>query len=670
MVTCMPEICAQGTPAAPRILIPMAAKRPASKGRPGAKAANPFDVKVNKVKFDVLGKDRRGTHGAPSQAKQRSMQIRAATLLPEVARRGKTSAFVDRRFGERDRTLTQEEKMLERFSREKQTASRRPRTAALSKKRSIFNLDDGGDDDTLAGLTHLGQDVEDLADFSDPDADEGGLIDGAAVRRGHFGGGAEADAAPEDGPRSKAEVMKEIIAKSKFHRAERAKLREANESLIVDLDGSFDTVLGTLSRYDRRAEPRAAEDDYDAAMRQMLFDKRSKPTDRTLTAGEAAQRREAAVEAREARRAGRRQDDDSDDAADEADRPRAPAKAPATDTARDEQRADALLQQFCTAADRAALDRAYRPIVALSTGPSSVALGRAIRTRLGRVLRRLSAGDARPFYPARPTLLLLHLVGRVYSASDFHHVIATPASLLMAALLEGGRMTRPKHVLSALFLAQTLLAYHAESGRLLPELFNLLHLLLAYLGRGETPAYPGAYNRLIAERMVPAAPPAARPLAFEDLLGMEQQAYTPAFTQTVWGAVLHLVQAAADAYADCPAFPEYFGPLARRLPEGAAAQALARRAAQLAAARSSLLLQHHKPVALPMLTPDLDADDKDARNAARLKAAFRREFKGAKRELRRDNEFLARHEASERKRKDTEYRTMINRVYGTISNDR
>lgn len=56
---------------------------------------------------------------------------------------------MDRRFGENDPTMTPEERMLERFTRERQRAS----------KGAAFNLED--DDE----LTHYGQSLSKLDDF-------------------------------------------------------------------------------------------------------------------------------------------------------------------------------------------------------------------------------------------------------------------------------------------------------------------------------------------------------------------------------------------------------------------------------------------------------------------------------------------------------------------------
>ena len=70
-------------------------------------------------------------------------------MLKEHDEKGRAGGIVDRRFGENDPTMSLEERMLERFTKERQRAS----------KGTAFNLED--DDD----LTHYGQSLSKLDDF-------------------------------------------------------------------------------------------------------------------------------------------------------------------------------------------------------------------------------------------------------------------------------------------------------------------------------------------------------------------------------------------------------------------------------------------------------------------------------------------------------------------------
>jgi nucleolar protein 14 len=76
---------------------------------------------------------------------------RKKTLLKEYEEKDRAGGVVDRRFGENDPTLSLEERMLERFTKERQRAS----------KGAAFNLEDEED------LTHYGQSLSKLDDFDD-----------------------------------------------------------------------------------------------------------------------------------------------------------------------------------------------------------------------------------------------------------------------------------------------------------------------------------------------------------------------------------------------------------------------------------------------------------------------------------------------------------------------
>ena len=84
--------------------------------------------------------------------------------MKEFEERDRAGGFIDRRFGENDPTMTPEERMLERFTRERQRTS----------KGVAFNLEDEDE------LTHYGQSLSKLDDFDnvglglDDDEEEGG----------------------------------------------------------------------------------------------------------------------------------------------------------------------------------------------------------------------------------------------------------------------------------------------------------------------------------------------------------------------------------------------------------------------------------------------------------------------------------------------------------------
>jgi nucleolar protein 14 len=81
-------------------------------------------------------------------------------LLKEYQERGRAGGIIDRRFGENDPSMSLEDRMLERFTRERQRASRG----------AMFNLDD---DEEGEELTHYGQKLSLLE--QEDDFEEAGL---------------------------------------------------------------------------------------------------------------------------------------------------------------------------------------------------------------------------------------------------------------------------------------------------------------------------------------------------------------------------------------------------------------------------------------------------------------------------------------------------------------
>ncbi|KAI5481034.1 nucleolar protein 14 [Pseudohyphozyma bogoriensis] len=221
---------------------------------------NKFDSREENKKFEVVtraGRAEEGRKGAPGKSRAAGVELRKKTLLPLLQSRNHTSSFVDRRFGENSTTLTPEEKALERFTAE--------RTSRLGKK-ARFNLED---DDEI-GLTHGGQKLG----FGDEDeleaggwgglgaAEEGGASSSnrePLLRRRMAAVAGEQEDGEEEPPRkrSRAEIMDEVIAKSKMYKHERQKAKSADEETRFELDEQLKDLrmmLGGSGRMPRPAE--------------------------------------------------------------------------------------------------------------------------------------------------------------------------------------------------------------------------------------------------------------------------------------------------------------------------------------------------------------------------------------------------------------------------------
>lgn len=265
--------------------------------------------------------------------------------MKELHSRNKVGSINDRRFGENDPTMTPEERAAERFARESQRKFR---------KESMFNLEEDEGDDEMQ-LTHLGESLsfggkgddfaEDLdAGQSDDDDDDAGLKRKRMAPLDEVDDmeGLASDDENEEEPlrkRSKAEVMKEVIAKSKLHKFERQKTKEEDDELRAELDQGlpdlFDLMRGIKPAPKPETEPQAAsgefgnmdparaallqgknkgetDAEYDKRLKQMMYDKRSQPTDRTKTEEEKAQEDAARLKALEVDRLRRMRGEDSE----------------------------------------------------------------------------------------------------------------------------------------------------------------------------------------------------------------------------------------------------------------------------------------------------------------------------------------------------------------------
>lgn len=80
---------------------------------------NPFEVKVNKQKFEVLGRPTKHERGLPGVSRARALQKRKNTLLVEHKNKFKSNKMIDKRLGEKNPNLSVEGKMEMRFLAEK-----------------------------------------------------------------------------------------------------------------------------------------------------------------------------------------------------------------------------------------------------------------------------------------------------------------------------------------------------------------------------------------------------------------------------------------------------------------------------------------------------------------------------------------------------------------------
>ncbi|ODV97627.1 hypothetical protein PACTADRAFT_47508 [Pachysolen tannophilus NRRL Y-2460] len=252
---------------------------------------NPFEVKMNRNKRDINeARKSKVVVGRPGISKQIGEEQRKNAYEANKKLKNKVGGVVDRRFGENNPNLNPEDKMLERFTRERQLQS---------SKRSLFNLEDddddnnnyydGGDDDNNV-LTHYGKSLSLQDDFDQGDL---GLPEAISSNRKRSYQVEDEDEGEDEVPvqrkKTKAEVMKEVIAKSKFYKHQRQLQQQQTENEILDLDDNFEDVMSSLQEaavqnkkqfFDKKSEQDIA---YDTKLRELALDRRAVPSDRSKT---------------------------------------------------------------------------------------------------------------------------------------------------------------------------------------------------------------------------------------------------------------------------------------------------------------------------------------------------------------------------------------------------
>jgi nucleolar protein 14 len=243
--------------------------------------SNPFEVKINRKKHDILGQKSKSDRGLPGVARSKGIKKRKRTLLTEYRQAHKTNRFVDRRIGEKDEDISPEERIMQRFIKQKQKKS---------EKSHLFSLEDDE-------LTHYGQSLADMDDFDEIrlSSDSEGSVQ---VDVDHFGGfltkkkissqqvleGGE----DEEGRRkSRKEIMEEIVAKSKAAKYEKQEVRRQVEDLLEEVDEEWKEIHELVAK-GTGGKGKTETDDFDKIMKELAFEPKGKAGSRLKSHEECA----------------------------------------------------------------------------------------------------------------------------------------------------------------------------------------------------------------------------------------------------------------------------------------------------------------------------------------------------------------------------------------------
>lgn len=683
-------------------------------------AFNPFDAKYNRSKSEI-GRGPGATRaGAPTATRSTAEKERQQVYTAHKQLRHKTGRLVDRRIG---RAAPSAEERAVEYARAR--ANRGKSFSIGDDFEEEFADEDGLDEFTGEDGLH----DDGYGEASEPLSVSAGPLGASKPPATNVAVANSADEPPAR-PKTKAEVMQEVIAKSKMYKHERQLQQAADADLIDTLNADFDELLADLQGVEKTAKRRAHDvDEYDRNVQQLAFERRAEPQDRTKTAEELAREQKEQAEREQQAKLARMQGDDLDVPEDlddvgarddaemfglhdsessDAEEP-AEAAAPtahAVDVpvtlaalqaalARAPDAADFVkscvrratpgpgrgdaqkLQQLCCAiAEHAITSRRDFPVLCavLHAAAPHHGVGMALAARTRDLLH---AAKARTSW-GTDELLLFALVGSLFSTSDQWHVVVTSAMLVAGQrLAQSVDMAMPA-VSTHLAVCDLLLAYQRFSKRYIPEVAAyLLRVLAAFNPRG-------ADGAAVAARYIRLAEPCPPP-AFDTNVDVPPQlgsALTPG--QAVLVAA-KLVQRAASLWRSLDAFPEFCAPLqavmsayqnAAVVDSAAALERLARFARE---ERRPLALQQFRAIGIVTRAPLFDENynpdakgrglDPTQREQQKLRALLKKEKKSTLREIRRDTEFEARQQLAEKRAEMSAYHEKLRRLEGQINGE-
>ncbi|KAM7449136.1 nucleolar complex protein 14 [Porites harrisoni] len=297
-------------------------------------------------------------------------------------------------------------------------------------------------------------------------------------------------------------------------------------------------------------------------------------------------------------------------------------------------------------------------------------------------------------------LMILRIVSILFSASDFKHAVCTPAMVLMSQVLAQSPVRCMRDVFRGLFICDLCLEYISLSKRLIPEAVNFLCGIL-FLGsskEGRTPQLVLPFKestkwRDLLKLQSDASSLVVKPVPITKTLGevSEAELTTDEVRISALNHCLFALNKFVDMYQDVPASLEIFAPVKEHLqripvdlyptPFKELYSTLLSRLNDIYIAslsRKHLTLQARKPEAIKTFEPKFEehyevrsrrgAGNKASNEKQKLRYKYKKEFKGAIREIRKDNKFLAKQKLQEQLEKDAERMRKVKEIEHMLSN--
>jgi nucleolar protein 14 len=307
-------------------------------------------------------------------------------------------------------------------------------------------------------------------------------------------------------------------------------------------------------------------------------------------------------------------------------------------------------------------------------------------------LREIS--KVRPLNLIPGDLVVLSGISTIFPTSDHFHAVSTPAHLCIARYLGQCNVEDLTDLASGAFAASLIVQYQAISKRYMPEFINYVLNALCNLAPTEMAAELRAFPpRKIAEhlRLESSKRNSSRKLQFDDVIKSPVDSKTEEeLKMSLITTFASLLGSSSDIWSEKSAFTEIFTPAQvvlqhisksfknKVLPVKSALDKINAHLSQAHLTRRPLFLHDHKPLAIKSAIPKFEENfnpdkhydpDRERAETNRLKKEYKREKKGAMRELRKDASFVAREKLREKKERDSEYEKKYRKLIAEIQSE-
>ncbi|KAF2858312.1 Nop14-like protein [Piedraia hortae CBS 480.64] len=706
-------------------------KKGKKSGRTTLQDPNPFEVRSRPPKFESFSSRNDAAVHRPGVSRSAGEDLRRAQLLPELRRKGKAGAVFDRRLGEGEIRLSAKEKDARRYAREKRGKGVFSLEESEGEEGGLLAMSFGfaqeqeEESDDEGELLARKRPAEEVLEEQERKKSKKEVMNEVIAKSKFYKYERQKAKEEEEELREKLDrdleevmqLLQKVPKGEKEEEKKKEKEKERNGSMAVNPERQ--KLLDGMDRAE-------ADKEYSAKMRQMAQGARAQPADRTKTVeelqSEEAERVKTLQEKRERRMRGNVSDESGDevedDEADEAaqfglNRPTKPIHEDEDEFDLDEdliasgsdisdveltddesaaeeadefeektasyagscprshaellaivqymspeelpalvQRIRAKYQPSLAAANRELLGELAVALVdhvaymAVHKQPLAVieqlirhlhSLSRTYSTEIARAFRGhlQKWAEREDGHPNAGDFAMLTAIGSIYPTSDHFHPVVTPAMTLIAKWLGlNGPETKKQQTIGAFLVAQGM-SYQKLSKRYIPEAVRFTLRTLE--------------------------------------LQPSMDELTPHLAN-----LMTMAKCWSESCAFIEIFTPFLAPLTRLPDASHERQQLEILLQQARLSRCPLELHHHRP--LPIRTavpkfeegfnPDKHYDpDRERADAKRLQKEYKRERKGALRELKKDANFIARVQLAEKRKKDEEYHSKQRKLLAEIQEE-